>query len=174
MYFFSTLFIISLLHIDICYSSIIAESTVVDVVRHSGGERCRGLLVSSFRHPFSLSILLPTMYFSSTFIIIILLHIYRCCSSICANSTLVDVVQLSGGKGVLRCASLSPSSLSISLPTMYFFSTLCIINLLHIDMCYSSTIVKSTLVDVVRQSGGERCRALLFSSLFPGPSSLST
>ena len=39
MYFFSTLFIISHLHIDMCYSSIIANSTLVDVVPENGGER---------------------------------------------------------------------------------------------------------------------------------------
>ena len=50
---------------------------------------------------------------------------------------------------------------------MYFFSTLIIINLLHIDICYSSIIAKSTLVDVVRQSGGERAQALLIGSLLP-------
>ena len=42
MYFFSTLFIISLLHIDTCYASIIANSTLAGVVQLSGGEMAGG------------------------------------------------------------------------------------------------------------------------------------
>ena len=50
---------------------------------------------------------------------------------------------------------------------MYFFSILFIINLLHIYIYYGSLNAKSTLVDVVRQSGGESSQALLIFSLVP-------
>ena len=50
---------------------------------------------------------------------------------------------------------------------MHFFATFIVTRLLHIDICYSSISAKSTLVDVVQRSGGERCRALLRSSLRP-------
>ena len=47
MCIFSTLTIISLFHIDICCSSIIAKCTLVDVVQQRGGERPSALLIGS-------------------------------------------------------------------------------------------------------------------------------
>ena len=97
MYFLSILFIISLFYIDMCYSSIIAKSTLVDVARQSGGERCWAYLVARLGPPLAID-LTPNYVLFWTLIIINLLHIDIFYSSISANSTLVDVVRQSEGE----------------------------------------------------------------------------
>ena len=88
MYFFSILFIINLLHIYICYASLNANSTLVDVLRQSGGESSHApYFQPPPRHPKC-----RTVHFPPTVIVTNLLHIDICYPSIIANSTLVDVV----------------------------------------------------------------------------------
>jgi len=56
---FSTLFIISLLPIDICYSSIIAKSSLVDVVQLSGGDGVGRSSLAAFDSPLLTIVLTP-------------------------------------------------------------------------------------------------------------------
>ena len=161
MYIYSTLIVIGFLHIDMCYSSVSAKSTLVNVMKKSRGERPEGVL-------FGLWQLLPVILTIDLIPYYVLflhsycnypLHIDISYSSTSAKSTLVKMRKIIGGS---RSACLfgwvnriPPSSSSCFQPGTVSLTPI-IISHIAIDICYCSISAKSTLVGLRKKVGPQR------------------